>query len=400
MKNVILALRTFFQLALPYFRSQDRWRACGLLAGVIGSELFVVYVAVKMNQWNAGFFNAVEARNWGAVRGELVVFVLITIGAILSGMGQYWFGQTLIIRWREWMTQRYVALWMAEGRHYRIRFVDQSVDNIHLRIGNDVLLFIQRTHELGTGFLQSIVSLLSFAYILWGISLIAPLPLFGVDLSFPGYLVVLAIGYAALGTLVAHFIGWPLIPLQFRQQRFESDLPLRARAGDRLCRLGRVDARRAGRARRAAAALQRFGAQLGRAGQPAESIERLHLRLLPRLDGVPDAGGHAGLSGRRHSARRADAGGAGVSEGGGRLRLLHHLLRQDRRMAGGDEPRGAIRGGDGRGRSARPGGRLRSMSQARPAAICRSGISSCGCRPASRSHRCRRSIWRRPIGCW
>ena len=33
-----------------------------------------------------------------------------TIGAILSGMGQFWFGQTLIIRWREWMTQRYVAL--------------------------------------------------------------------------------------------------------------------------------------------------------------------------------------------------------------------------------------------------------------------------------------------------
>ena len=62
MKNVILALRTFLHLALPYFRSQDRWRACGLLAGVIGSELFVVYVAVKMNQWNAGFFNAVEAR--------------------------------------------------------------------------------------------------------------------------------------------------------------------------------------------------------------------------------------------------------------------------------------------------------------------------------------------------
>jgi putative ATP-binding cassette transporter len=223
MKNLISALRTFLRLALPYFRSQDRWRACGLLAGVIGSELFVVYVAVRMNEWNGGFFNAIEARNFGAVRSELVVFAFITIGAILSGMGQYWFGQTLIIRWRDWMTQRYVALWMSDGRHYRIRFVDQSVDNIHLRIGNDVLLFIQRTHELGTGFLQSIVALVSFAYILWGISLIAPLSLFGVDLSFPGYLVLLAIGYAALGTLVAHYIGWPLIPLQFRQQRYESD---------------------------------------------------------------------------------------------------------------------------------------------------------------------------------
>ena len=78
---------------------------------------------------------------------------------------------------------------MADGRHYRIRFVDRTVDNIHLRIANDVFLFIQRTHELGTGLLGSVVALLSFAYILWGISAITPLPLFGMDLSFPGYLI-------------------------------------------------------------------------------------------------------------------------------------------------------------------------------------------------------------------
>ena len=139
MSNVIFALRTFLRLALPYFRSEDRWRARGLLVGVIGSELFVVYVAVKVTEWNAAFFNGIEARNWDAVQFQLLMFLLITLGAILSGMGQYWFGQTLIIRWREWMTKRYVDLWMAEGRHYRIRFVDQSVDNIHLRIANDVL---------------------------------------------------------------------------------------------------------------------------------------------------------------------------------------------------------------------------------------------------------------------
>ena len=240
-----------------------------------------------------GFFNAVEARNWDALRSELVVFVFITIGAILSGMGQYWFGQTLIIRWREWMTQRYVALWMAEGRHYRIRFVDQTVDNIHLRIANDVLLFIQRTHELGTGLLNSMVSLLSFAYILWGISPIAPLPLFGVDLAFPGYLIVLAIGYAAHrhadrahDRLAAHSAAVPPAALRV-------GLPLRDRARDRLCRLGRADGRRGGRARRAAAALRRAGAQLDRAGQAPESAQRLHLRLRPRLHRVPDAGGHA-----------------------------------------------------------------------------------------------------------
>ena len=47
--------------------------------------------------------------------------------------------------------------------------------------------------------------------------------MFGVDLSFPGYLIVGALSYALIGTLVAHWIGWRLIPLNFNQQRFESD---------------------------------------------------------------------------------------------------------------------------------------------------------------------------------
>ena len=98
-----------------------------------------------------------------------------------------------------------------------------NIDNIHLRIANDVYLFIQRTHELGTGVLGSVVALLSFSYILWGLSATTPLPLFGIDFAFPGYLIVGALLYAGTGTLIAHWIGWQLIPLNFNQQRYESD---------------------------------------------------------------------------------------------------------------------------------------------------------------------------------
>jgi putative ATP-binding cassette transporter len=223
MDRIILALRTFLSLALPYFRSQERWRARGLLAGVIAAELGFVAVAVVVIQWNARFFNALEARDWGSFKRELVIFGFITLGAIVVGMAQYFFGTTLQIRLRRFMTERFVAMWMAEGRHYRLRFVDNTVDNIHLRIANDVLLFVQRTHELGTGLLQSVVALVSFAIILWGLSASTPLPLFGTDWSFPGYLIWTALAYAGIGTLVAHLIGWRLIPLQFNQQRYESD---------------------------------------------------------------------------------------------------------------------------------------------------------------------------------
>lgn len=223
MDRVVLALRTFFGLAMPYFRSEDRWAGRALLAGVVAGELALVYLAVLIANWNASFFNALEQRNWSAFSRELIVFCLIVFAAAAITASNYFCGQTLQIRWRRWLTANYVSTWMAQGRHYRVRFVAPEVDNIHLRIASDVYLFIQRTHELTTGLLGSVATLFTFAYILWGLSAVAPLPLFGMDLSFPGYLIVGALLYALSGTLIAHWIGWRLIPLNFSQQRFESD---------------------------------------------------------------------------------------------------------------------------------------------------------------------------------
>src|SRR5262245_51789118 len=150
MSTFMLAARTFLRIALPYFRSERRWQARGLLFGGVCAELSVVFLAVQVNQWHGRFFNAIEARDWGALHHELFIFSFLTVGAIATGMTQYYFGQRLLMRWREWMTMHYLDLWMAEGRHYRIRLTDESVDNIHLRIASDILFFIQRTQELGS----------------------------------------------------------------------------------------------------------------------------------------------------------------------------------------------------------------------------------------------------------
>jgi putative ATP-binding cassette transporter len=220
----MFALRAFMALALPYFRSEDRWRARTLLTGVIVAEFAIVYIAVVTNQWQGRFFNALEARDWSRLRAELVIFGFIVLGNIFIGMAMYWVGQHFQMRWRRWMTERFVGLWMAEGRHYRVRFVDPNVDNIHLRIANDISMFIQRTYEIGSALVGVVVMLVSFTIILWGISATTPMPLFGVDLSFPGYLVLIAFCYAAAGTVIAHFIGRRLIGLNFQLQRREADL--------------------------------------------------------------------------------------------------------------------------------------------------------------------------------
>jgi len=223
MRRILEILRTFYGLALPYFRSEEKWQARLLLAAVIVSEFGVVYALVVFNLWNAYFFNAIQDRDWDNFLNALLLFCGIAVWTVAAAMAQFYFGQMLIMRWRRWLTKRYVGLWMADGRHYKMRFQHADVDNAHLRIANDILIFLQKTHDLGYNFLGSLIALFSFAYILWGLSSAAPLILFGTDFSFPGYLFWIAILYAGIGTLIAHRVGKPLIQLNFNQQHYESD---------------------------------------------------------------------------------------------------------------------------------------------------------------------------------
>lgn len=223
MKQAIEVLRTFITLAAPYFRSEDKWRARTLLLGVIVAEFGVVYALVAFNHWNAYFFNAIQDKDWEDFRYSLFLFAGIVAWTAVATMAQFYFGQTLILNWRRWMTTQFVDRWMADGRHYRMRVLGHDVDNTHLRIANDILIFMQKTHDIGYNLLGSFIALVSFSYILWGLSSVAPLVVFGVNLSFPGWLFWIAFVYASAATLIAHVIGKPLIGYNFNQQRFESD---------------------------------------------------------------------------------------------------------------------------------------------------------------------------------
>ncbi|HVQ68698.1 MAG TPA: ABC transporter ATP-binding protein/permease, partial [Bradyrhizobium sp.] len=62
-----------------------------------------------------------------------------------------------------------------------------------------------------------------FVVILWGLSAAAPLVLYGIDFTIPGYLVLAALIYAIFGTALTQWIGSPLVTLDFNQQRLEAD---------------------------------------------------------------------------------------------------------------------------------------------------------------------------------
>jgi len=217
------ALATIWRLAWPYFYSNDRWLGRILLGSVIAIELSIVAINVMLNQWNNRFYNALQERNWNAFVTELLFFCALAAAYIVLAVYQLYLNQWLQIRWRRWMTRQYLDHWLAGANHYRMQLLGDAADNPDQRISEDINLFIDRTLSVTVGLLSAVVTLCSFVAILWTLSATAPLTMFGHSFVIPGYLVWAALLYAIVGTLLTHLVGWPLVSLNFRQQRFEAD---------------------------------------------------------------------------------------------------------------------------------------------------------------------------------
>jgi len=221
--NIRSTLAIVWRIAAPYFRSDDKLAGRLLLAAVIAIELALVLIDVLVNAWNNRFYNALQEKNWDGFVREIGVFALLATFYIALAVYQVYLNQWLQIRWRRWMTGRYLGEWLHDANHYRMQLLGDAADNPDQRITDDVKLFVERTLDIGLNVLNSIVTLLSFVVILWGLSAAAPLHLFGNEFAIPGYLVWGALIYAMFGTALTQWIGSPLVKLDFEQQRFEAD---------------------------------------------------------------------------------------------------------------------------------------------------------------------------------
>jgi putative ATP-binding cassette transporter len=222
-KRLASTLATIWRLAVPYFRSEDRWQGRLLLGALIAIELSIVAIHVIVNEWYNRFYNTLQDRNFGAFVSAILFFCAIVAIYTVLTVYQTYLNLWLQIRWRRWMTQTYLRQWLNTANHYRMQLLGDSADNPDQRIAEDLQLFVQNTLSIGIGLLNACVTLGSFVVILWKLSDAAPVHLFGLPFVIPGYLVWAALIYAVMGTTFTHLIGWPLITLNFRQQRFEAD---------------------------------------------------------------------------------------------------------------------------------------------------------------------------------
>ncbi len=237
-----LFLRQVGHLAAPYFNSEEKWKARGLLAAIVALNLGAVYMLVQINEWNRVFYDALQNKNAAVFWTQLGRFTYLAMIFIVIAVYRFYLTQLLQLRWRAWMTRDLMRRWLGHHAFYGMelaRYVGPAQDetqpsglpapgqrvpdNPDQRLQEDVNLFTAQSVGLSMGFLNAVVTLASFVGILWGLSGSFGFTLAGRSFDIPGFMVWMALLYCVVGSVLTHYIGRALIGLNFEQQRREAN---------------------------------------------------------------------------------------------------------------------------------------------------------------------------------
>ncbi len=240
MTNFGTGVREAWSLAKPYFSSEKKWQAWGLLGAVIALNLLIVAMNVVITYWNNDFYNAIQTYDADTcihllyypiihIKGSpvpIIGFAELIAAYVLIATYAIYLAQMLQIKWRQWLTTHYVENWLSNRAYYIISLrqsPSQILDNPDQRIAEDLRDFTANTLTLGIDFITNLVTLFSFVFVLYSVSGIVHW--FGFTIH--GYLVWVALLYSLVGTIITQLIGRKMIPLSFNQQRLEANFRYR-----------------------------------------------------------------------------------------------------------------------------------------------------------------------------
>src|SRR3954468_14068996 len=228
--------RQYWRITGDYFKGRQSIPVWSLLGLLLASVMIDVRLGVLFSYQSNDQFSALQAAFDGdgaakdvAIEGFWAAMVLyggLAVADIVRSLLDVYLMQRFIIRWRVWLTQRLTGDWLDGDAYYRGRFVEPPIDNPDQRIQQDIDTFTTGTGEgpntptVGTsqtlvfGTVFAIVNVVSFTPILWGLA--GPLTVFGVTV--PKALFWMALVYVFFTTVVAFWIGRPLIRLSFRNE--------------------------------------------------------------------------------------------------------------------------------------------------------------------------------------
>ncbi len=228
LSEVMKKIALVWKLIVPYWKSEEKYKAWSMLTLILGLNLGYVYALVFLNEWNAKFYNAIQQLDKTTFISQCYIFVGLVLIIVPVFVTNTYLTNLLGFHWRKWLTKYYLNRWMEKAMFYRLSQKKNQADNPDQRIAQDLSSFSTEILSLALTFFREGINLISFVFILWTISgpIQIPLPNAG-SLTIPGYMVWAALIYAVFGTVGVYIIGKPLISLDFNQERFEANFRYR-----------------------------------------------------------------------------------------------------------------------------------------------------------------------------
>lgn len=236
--------RQWWRITGAYFTGRESlvvwvWLAV-LLLSVVGGVRIDVLMSYYGNDLMSAAQTAFEGMGAGneAVKQSgvdgfwwaLIHFGILATIHVVRVMLDLFLMQRFTLRWRAWLTARLTGDWLDGRAYYRGRFIDDTIDNPDQRIQSDIDIFTNGIGPLPSnpntftkstllfGAIDAIVSVGSFTVILWNLS--GDLTLFGFTL--PKAMFWIAFAYVLVATVIAFWVGRPLVRLTFNNEKFNA----------------------------------------------------------------------------------------------------------------------------------------------------------------------------------
>ena len=236
--------RQFWRITRGYFVGPDSVKVWLMLAVLLLSVLLAVRLTVLLSYQGNDLYTAVQKAVQGMAAGDdavkqsgirgfymsLLIFGVLATLYVVRFMFDIYLTQRFIISWRIWLTAHLTDDWLDGKAYYRDLFIDNTIDNPDQRIQQDIDIFTANAggtpnnpsngtgSTLLFGAVNAVASVISFAAILWNLS--GDLTLFGGTL--PRAMFWTVVVYVLIATIVAIWLGRPLIWLSFNNEKLNA----------------------------------------------------------------------------------------------------------------------------------------------------------------------------------
>jgi uncharacterized ABC transporter ATP-binding protein HI_0036 len=186
---------------------------------IVTLTLFSVRLSLVHSTWYNNMYTALQEFNQTVFWEQMILFCFIAGFSVAAALISYYLNQRFSINWIEWLNTELLEKWMDKRAYYKSQYMGNNLDNPDQRIQQDIQSYVKTTLSLSTGVIDAVTSMISYTILLWGLA--GPMTLLGIEI--PCAMVYLVFAYVIFTTLIAFWLGKPLIRLNFANEKLNAN---------------------------------------------------------------------------------------------------------------------------------------------------------------------------------